>query len=97
MQKLYFVLSNFSAETFKALYFYLFSEDSLVQRTSKIENSLVHWPKPLVWGKWTPSFSHPGNYNVYAGGIHVVMQFMKFLLFCYTGLYTDCKIFAEKC
>ena len=24
-------------------------------------------------------------------------QFMKFLLFCYTGLYTECKIFAEKC
>ena len=33
--------------------------------------------------------------NAYAGGI--VMQFMKFLLFRYTGLYTDCKLFAEKC
>ena len=37
------------------------------------------------------------DYNVYAGGIQVVMQFMKFLLFCYTGQYTDCKIFTEKC
>ena len=56
--------SNFSAETFKTSYFYLFSEDSLVQRTSKIDNTLVHWPKPLVWGKWTPSFSHPGEIMV---------------------------------
>ena len=37
------------------------------------------------------------NYNACAGGIHVFMQFMKFLLFYYTGLYTDCKISAEKC
>ena len=40
----------------------LFSEiHSLVQRTSKIDNPLVHWPKPLVSGKWTPSLSHPGD------------------------------------
>ena len=53
------IYTNFSAETFKTPYFYLFSEGSLVQRTSKIDNPPVHWPKPLVWGKWTPSFSHP--------------------------------------
>ena len=31
----------------------VFSEDLLVQRTSKVDDLLVHWSKPLVWGKWT--------------------------------------------
>ena len=37
----------------------VFSEDLLVQRTSKVDDLLVHWSKPLVWGKWTLFLSHP--------------------------------------
>ena len=42
-------------------HFKLYSEDSPVQSTSKIDNPIFHWPKPLVWGKWTPSLLHPAK------------------------------------
>ena len=40
-------------------YLNLFSEDLLIQRTGKVDDLLVHWSKPLAWGKWTSFLSHP--------------------------------------
>ena len=40
-------------------YLNLFSEDLLIQRTGKVDDLLVHWSKPLAWGKWTPFLLHP--------------------------------------